>query len=75
MVPFSYVKRTKKGQLEYRKIQAAGWKYEWSRKRGGELQTNLTFEVVRIAKAVKVGIVAAYHQATKGEGDEPDDPI
>jgi hypothetical protein len=75
MLPFSYVKRTKKGQLEYKKIQAAAWKYERLRKSGGGVQTNLTFEAARIAKVLKVGIVAAYHQATKGEGDEPEDPL
>jgi hypothetical protein len=75
LVPFSFVKRTKRGQLEYQKIQAAAWKYEWSRKRGGDVQTNLTFEVARIAKALKVGIVAAYHHATSSEGDEPEDVL
>jgi hypothetical protein len=74
LLPFSFVKRTKKGQLEYRKIQAAVWKYEWSRKRG-DVQTNLTFEAARIAKALKVGIIAAYHEATSSEGDEPEDPL
>jgi hypothetical protein len=74
-LPFSFVKRTRKGQLEYKKIQAAAWKYEWSRKSGGEVQMNLTFEAARIAKALKVGIVAAYHQATNGESDEPDEPL
>jgi hypothetical protein len=72
LVPFSFVSRTKKGQLEYRKIQAAAWKYELSRKKG-DVQINLTFEAVRIAKALKVGIIAAYQQATSSEGDEPDD--
>jgi hypothetical protein len=72
LIPFKYVKKTKRGQIAYRKIQAGAWKYEWSRKAGGHVQTQLTFEVARIAKALKIGVVAAYHEAAKGEGDEPE---
>jgi hypothetical protein len=73
ILPLSYVKRTKKGQLEHLKIQAALWKYERSRRSGGALQTSLTFEAARFAKILKIGIAAAYDQATKDEGDEPED--
>jgi hypothetical protein len=70
-VPFSIVQRTKNGRVVYRKIQAGLWKYERARRSGGETQTNLTFKAARIAKAIKVGLIAAYHEATKGEGEEP----
>jgi len=29
--------------------------------------------VARIAKALKVGLTAAYHEALKSEGDEPEE--
>ena len=72
-VPFSIVKRTRKGNVVYRKVQAALWKYETERRSGGISQTHVTFEAARIAKAVKTGLVAAYHEATKGAGDEPEE--
>jgi hypothetical protein len=72
-VPFSIVKRTKSGRIVYHKIQAGLWKYERLRRSGGDVQTNVTFEAARIAKAIKVGLVAAYHEATKGAGDEPEE--
>jgi hypothetical protein len=72
-IPFSFVKRTNKGQLEYRKIQATLWKYEMSRKRSG-VETNITFEVARIAKALKAALVAGFHQINSSESDEPDEP-
>jgi hypothetical protein len=72
-VPFSIVKRTQKGRIVYRKIQAGLWKYERSKKAGGDTQVQLTFEAARIAKVIKAGLVAAYHETTKGEGDEPED--
>lgn len=72
-VPFSIVKRTKRGHIVYRRIQAALWKYERSSRSGGDIQINLTFEAARIAKAIKVGLTAAFHEATKGPGDEPDE--
>jgi hypothetical protein len=72
IVPFSIVKRTKNGRLVYRKIQDGLWKYQCDR-RGGHSQVNLTFEVARIAKALKVGLTAAYHEALKSEGDEPEE--
>jgi hypothetical protein len=65
--------RTKKGQIVYRKIQAGLWKYERGRRPGGDMQTNVTFEAARIAKAIKVGLTAAFHEATKGAGDEPEE--
>jgi hypothetical protein len=67
------VKRTKNGRIVYRKIQAALWKYERQKQLGGGWQTNVTFETARIAKALKTGLVAAYHEATKGPGDEPEE--
>lgn len=70
-LPFSIVKRTKDGEVIYRKIQAALWKYERDRRRGKTTQTSITFAAARIARAIKTGLVYAYHDATKGEGDEP----
>ena len=72
LVPFSFVKKTRAGELQYRKIQAALWKYEWSRTQNDEVELNVTLEAARIAKTIKVGLAAAFHQATKGEGDEPE---
>jgi transposase-like protein len=40
-------------------------KYERKRNAGGEVETKLTFEAARIAKALKVGLVAAWHSATE----------
>jgi hypothetical protein len=72
-VPFSIVKRTQKGQVVYRKLQAFAWKWEQVRLRGGTIQTNLTFEVARIANAIKVGLTAAIHETTKSAGGTPDE--
>jgi hypothetical protein len=72
-MPFSIVKRTKNGRIVYRKVQAALWKYERAKRSGGAAETNLTLEAARIAKALKVGLISAYHEATKGAGDEPDE--
>jgi hypothetical protein len=71
-VPFSIVKRTKNGRVVHRKIRAALWKYERA-KRAGVVETNLTFEAARIAKVIKCSLVAGWHEATKDEGDEPDE--
>jgi hypothetical protein len=69
-IPFSFVRRTKDGHAVYLKLHALLWKYEWEKGRG-EATLNLTLETARIAKALKEGLVTAYHHATKGEGDEP----
>jgi hypothetical protein len=69
-VPFNIQKRTKAGHVVYRKIQAGLWKYEQERRRDGATKTSLTFAAARIARAFKTGLIAAYHDATKGEGDE-----
>ena len=71
LFPFSIVKRTNKGQVVYRKFQAALWKYEHDKRAGGVIETNLTFEAARIAKALKVGLISAYNEATKGPGEPP----
>jgi hypothetical protein len=71
VTPFSIVKRTRRGQVIYRKLQAGLWKYERKRNVTGDIETNVTFEAARIARAIKVGLIAAWHSATKGEGDEP----
>jgi hypothetical protein len=73
ILPFSIVKRTKNGRTVYRKVQAALWKYEHQRRSGGATEINLTFEAARIARALKTGIIAAYHDATKGAGEEPEE--
>jgi hypothetical protein len=70
-IPFSIVKRTKNGKVVYRKIQAAFWKYERQQRSGGSVQTNWTFEAIRIARAIKAGLTAGFHEATKE--DEPDE--
>jgi hypothetical protein len=70
LVPFSFVRRTRKGQVTYKKIRSALWKYEWQRQRD-DIEVNLTFETARIARALKAALVAAYHQASKGEGEDP----
>jgi len=73
-VPFSIVKRTNKGRVVYRKIQAALWKYERTKTTGGHVQTNLTLEAARIARVIKTSLIAGWHEATKpAEGDEPED--
>jgi hypothetical protein len=72
-LPFSIVKRTRNGNVVYRKLQAALWKYERQKRSGGLTETNVTFEAARIAKALKTGLVAAYHEATKNAGDEPEE--
>jgi hypothetical protein len=72
-LPFSISTRTHKGRVVYRKIQATLWKYKRERLSGGDIQTNLTFEVARIARAIKIGLTVAYHEATKGAGDEPEE--
>ena len=71
LVPFNFVKRTDKGEVEYRKIRAALWQYERSRKRG-KVETKVNLEVVRIAKALKAALTAGFHQIASG--DDPDEP-
>jgi len=73
LMPFSIVTRTEKGRLVYTKIQAAMWNYQREIKKN-QVETNLTFRVARIAKTLKVGLIAAYNEATKqrqGDEEEP----
>jgi hypothetical protein len=72
-VPFSIVKRTKNGEVVYRRIQAGLWKYERARGKGGIMDVNLTFETARIARTLKKAVVAAYHEITKGAGEEQEE--
>jgi hypothetical protein len=70
LVPFSIVKRTKDGEVVYKKIQAGLWKYEREKRRGGIEHTSVSFTAARIARAMKTGLISAWHDATKDEGDE-----
>src|SRR4051794_4926040 len=70
-IPFSFVKKTRKGHLVYRKIRSGLWKYEKQKNKDGDWETNVTFEATRIARAIKIGITHAYNDATKGESEEP----
>lgn len=54
-MPFLIVKRTKSGNVVYRKLRPALWKSESRKRSGGTVETNVTFEVARIAKALKTG--------------------
>jgi hypothetical protein len=71
LVPFNFVNKTDKGEVEYLKIRAALWRYERSRKRG-KVETNINLEVVRIAKVLKAALTAGFHQIASGDDhDEP----
>jgi hypothetical protein len=70
-VPFSIVKKTTKGQAAYLRVRAALWSYERKRTTGGSTEIQLKWEIARIAKTLKVGIMSAFHEATKDGGDEP----
>ena len=73
VIPFSMTRRTYKGRRVYLRVRAAPWEYEKRRRPGGEERVEVRFETARIARVIKTGTVAAFHEATKTAGDEPDE--
>jgi len=70
MLPFSVTLRTRRGQREYLRLRAALWRYERQNVRG-VIKSDWRFEAARVARVIKTGVIAAFHEATKTEGEEP----
>jgi hypothetical protein len=71
LAPFSITKRTKRGNAAYLEMRAAMWSYQKKRSEDGDTEVNVKFEAMRIARAIKGALTAAFHDATKDEGEEP----
>lgn len=69
MIPFSITKQTEKGRVVHQKIRAALWQYERTIGPRGRADTDMRFEVARIARVLKAGAVSAFHEATKSDDD------